>query len=325
MPPKNPNTFRIPEPIWRLWIFRPNPDWELGGIYADKDGYHNSVTVNKTKWPNNYSIELPLDLKPVANFNFARAIDLTMSPSEMIKWTSRMRASALDPRDNRLAAVKEFYGTLDGKTVYGLSKDSENGKWERSTADKTHLWHGHMSIFTYYVNNWAVLQPILSVWEGVSFEDWNDMSFLPKQGDEGQTVAFWQRIHNKVRSAFPAIPELKVDGDWGPSTTAAVHAFWKACGQTGKYKGDYLDSWVAYMYLAEWIEIVDRSNQDAPSTVQVDPKVLEALVNARVDGIMDGLIRTGFDFTGHITGSVNKPALVPSSVLPVAKGTSPNH
>ncbi len=290
---KNPNPSTVPDPMWWLWTDRPNQSWKFGGIYAKKKAYHNTVNANKENWPNNYSIQLPLDLKPVANFNYARAIDLSMSPSEMIKWTSRMKTSALDPRDNRLAAVKEFYGTLDGKTVYGLSKDSEDGKWERSSADDTHLWHGHMSVFTFYVNNWAALRPILSVWAGESFEDWNDMSFLPKQGDESQEVRFWQMIHNTVRRKYAGLPMLELDGDWGPSTTAAVKAFWSAVGGKGTYQGNYMDSWVAYQYLNTWMSLVEAPiNPDFVQRLVID-EVAKQFAKLKVTGTFTGEINHG--------------------------------
>ena len=303
----NPNPTNIPEPLWWLWVERPNKAWRLSGILANKKGYHNTVKANKAHWPDNYSIRFPLDNTPAANFNFARGIDLTMSNKEMIKWTTRMRNSALDPRDNRLGAVREFYGTLDGKTVYGLIKDDEDGPWREATADLSHLWHGHMGVFTAYVNSWPVLKPILSVWAGESFEDWNEMSFLPKQGDEGQIVSFWQRVHNGVRNEYPGLPELKVDGDWGKATTEAVHAFWGKVGGKGSYKGDYMDNWVAYQYLLNWIKRLDKLNPDAvptPLPIQVDPEVLQQLVIEQVNEYMDNWTRNGIDFKGTGAGGL---------------------
>ncbi len=302
----NPNPTTIPDPLWRLWLERPNKAWKLGGIYADKKGYHNTVLANKARWSDNYSIRVSLDLKPPANFYFGRAIDLTMSDTEMIKWTSRMKSSALDPRDNRLMAVREFYGTLDGKTVYGLSKDTTDGEWHEVTSDKSHLWHGHVSFFTMYVNNWPAVKTVLSVWAGESFEDWNDMSFLPRQGNEGQEVAFWQRIHNAVAQGNPSIPIIDPDGNWGPATTAAVFAFWEILGVEGKYKGDYLDNWVAYQYLFAWIKKIDKQQVETPPVAVVDPKVMEQLIKESVKEYMDRISATGFHITGDLTGYVTK-------------------
>lgn len=244
----NPSPSTTTDEMWRLWEERPNKAWRLGGIFANKKAYHNSVINNQKKWPGNYSVKLVLDLVSI-NRDKARAIDLTMSDSEMIKWTTAMRDSALNLADDRLAAVREFYGTLDGKTVYGLIKNDENGPWERSTADTSHLWHGHVSYFTKYVSDWDMLVPSLSVWAGQSFDEWSLSKMLPKQGDSGEVVKYWQFLHNTVRRTVePDSPEIKVDGDYGPLMNAALTDFWKKSGGKLTFQATYLPGWLAHKY-----------------------------------------------------------------------------
>lgn len=246
----NPDPVHITNEMWNLWEGAAQiiPGVRLGGIYANKKGYHNTVNNNRKYWPTNYSIELALDL-PGFNYTVARAIDLTMPEAEMIKWTKRMKDSALNPADNRLMCMREFYGTLDGNTVYGLIKDNLNGPWKRSTADETHLWHGHGSIFTRFVTNWEMLFPLLSVWRGQSWEDWNMGRFLPVQGDSGEEVIFWQITHNLVRFMVePVSPVLVVDGDYGPATSNAFKDMFTKLGATGSYNGSYLSGWLATKY-----------------------------------------------------------------------------
>lgn len=242
-----PNEF-ISQPMWNLAERRPNPDWVLSGIYANKRAYHNTVKANRAKWPNNnYSIRVPLDLVPY-NLNFARAIDLSMSKTEMIRWTTQMMVSALNPVDNRLKAVREFYGTLNGETVYGLIKDDEDGPWRRTTADDSHLSHGHTSIFTAFVNSWSDLKPILSVWAGQSFSDWSSNMF-PVKGDASEEVSYWQRKHNQVRILFPSLPLITVDGDYGDETCKAFLAWYKMCGgQSTTFKGEFMTSFMGIKY-----------------------------------------------------------------------------
>lgn len=302
----NPDPAHITDPMWKLWTDRPSLSWKLGGIYANKKGYHNTVLANKAHWPDNYSIELPLDLVSY-NRDKARAIDYTMSDSEMVKWTHRMQASALNPRDHRLAAVKEFYGTLDNKTVYGLSKDNTSGPWNRSTSDPSHLWHGHISIFTAYVNNWLMLEPILSVMEGETFEEWSNKEMatdFPKLGDTGEEIVYWQYIHNIVRNTVsPPCPTLEIDGNYGPSTAAAFSDFWRKIGATGSYNGSFLSGWLATVYHKHFVIV--NTPKPLITVPNVDPELLQGLVN---EWLSDNVpVPESLVFEGTVTGKVVLP------------------
>lgn len=208
----------IPEAIWRIWEGINFPA-KLGGIYANKPGYHNSVNANKLYWPGNYSIRVPEDLK--GDFTKARALDLTMSTSEMIKRTTLLK-EATERNDPRLAAVREFYGTLDGKRVYGRIKDSLNGKWRNSTADSSHLWHLHISFFTSQATSKKAAYKVLEVLNGGE-------SMFCKKGDRGSNVEFLQRF--LYRLGFdPAYdpkdnrikPEMRFDGIYGDAVAHAL-------------------------------------------------------------------------------------------------------
>lgn len=275
----NPNPGRITDEMWRLWEERPNKSWQLGGIYADKPHYHQSVNANLQNWPDSYSVKLKLDLVP-ENRNKSRAIDLTMSPTEMIRWTSNMKRAAENPMDTRLGAVKEFFGTLDGKNVFGLSKDGIAGPWRRVTANSTHLWHGHVSIFTAFVANWFMLSPLLSVWKGETFLDWSPMD-LPQKGDTGQKVVYWQYVHNQVRETVkPASPLIAVDGEYGAATASAVYDFWrKSGGSGGTFKGEYITGWLAMRYHQALIKSSAPAVPVIPKPDPIPDDKLRALVN----------------------------------------------
>lgn len=168
----NPDPGHIPDSLWWLWEQAATfiPGVRLGGIYANKSGYHNTVNSNKKTWPGDYSIRLALDLTQPDNR--ARAIDLTMDTTQMIMRTRLLQASALDPVDDRLAALREFYGTLDGVTVYGLIKDTEDGPWRLSTSDSSHLWHIHQSFFTAYCSRMDAAEANASVLRGETWDQW---------------------------------------------------------------------------------------------------------------------------------------------------------
>jgi hypothetical protein len=225
----NPNPARITAPMWRLWTDRPVSGWRLGGIYAHKPGYHSSREENQANWPGNYSIKVSLDRQGPSDK--AAAIDYTMSDAEMRRRTGYL-ARAAERRDPRLAAVREFYGTLDSRSVYGRIKDSRTGAWRASSADSSHLWHVHISVLRAYTNTWEELAPLLSVLAGESLDEWRDRQggiiMLPRKGQEGEHVETIQRMlvalgHDTVPPGGDA--EMRYDGIYGDGTAAAVNAF----------------------------------------------------------------------------------------------------
>lgn len=298
----NPNPALITDEMWGLWTECPIPGAKLSGFYANKPGYHNTVKTNLKTWPNNYSVKNSLDLVSF-NRDKARAIDLTLTDNQMIVVTHRMQASAYYSEDTRLDAVKEFYGTLDGKTVFGLSKDLTHGKWERSSADLTHLWHLHVSIFTAYVNSWLMLAPILSVWSGETYEEYlrkKMAGYLPKKNETSEDVKYWQYIHNRVRKTVsPESPEVKQDAIYGDSTATAFQDFWKKSGGTGPYDGSYISAWLAIKYQTAFVKV----NAPSPTIPAFDENTLKILVEQWLAANIPSKIAIAGEIEGRITFS----------------------
>lgn len=208
----NPIPGRITPQMWRLWTETQAaiPGAKLGGIYAGKPGYHSSRQENQSKWPGNYSIRLALDKQGPSDK--AAAIDLTLSDAEMRRRT-RYLADAAKRNDPRLAAVREFYGTLDSRTVYGRIKDSRTGPWRASAADRSHLWHIHISIFRAYTNNWGELAPIVSVLSGQTLKQW--------QKEEGNMP---KRVADELLNR--RLDKVDPDSGTSPSMTIANFIRW---------------------------------------------------------------------------------------------------
>lgn len=177
----NPSPARISAPLWSLWLRfdAAEPTALLGGILALKAGYHSY----RSRLPGtDYSSGRDVAADKQGSAELASAIDLTMSTAAMIRYTGRLdkAARARDPRlyTDRGPILREFIGTLDGRTVYcyvlvggkplGVGADAgpDPGR------DKSHLWHLHISIIRRFAADAAALDGLLSVLLGESLAAW---------------------------------------------------------------------------------------------------------------------------------------------------------
>lgn len=137
------------------------------GIYANKPGYHNSRNANS---PGNYSVQLPLDRQ--GDGDAASATDWSLPAHLMKLMTGRLRAAAMHPEDDRIDGIREFYGTLDGGSVFGLSHNGYGQAWRQVSSDDSHLWHIHISWFRANATSKPHVEKVLSVLRGQSWEDY---------------------------------------------------------------------------------------------------------------------------------------------------------
>jgi hypothetical protein len=135
----------ISDAIDYLWqkLHEMEPSTQLGGIFADKPGYHNTRSGNK---PTDYSVVDAPDKGGPSNL--AAALDWTFPEAQhgdytrIAKYAKRLLDSGKDMNDDRLNWMREFYGQAD--------KDSAVEGWDYRyvtavSSDSSHLWHIHFS------------------------------------------------------------------------------------------------------------------------------------------------------------------------------------
>lgn len=246
-----------------------------GGGYVRKPGFHSSVEDNLASWPDNYSIREAINRRPPTNVG--RAFDLTLSDADMVTGTRRL-ADAVKRDDPRLAGLREFFGTLDGRTVYGRARRGPDEDWYEASADDSHLWHLHGSVFTPFAATWAALSGIASILIGQSLADYLAGGIimeqnLPQYGDKGTWVGFFQRL---VIDRGATLPKYGPDNEYGDEFASALRWWWKnIVKSTWPYDGRKITADVARHLMG--LEQKKPPPPVAPTQAQVDAAVAKFL------------------------------------------------
>lgn len=170
----NPNPSTTTQQMWDFWLaFKAfEPSVLLGGIYANKPGYHNT----RNNLPaSDYSVrEFAADREGPADK--AAAIDLTFPNAQhgdystIEKYSQRLYNSGKDAHDERGNYLREFFGQTDTDgTVEGWDFQKVGNS---TSADTSHLWHIHLSFIRKYVTDPAAFGAVLSILTGESVETW---------------------------------------------------------------------------------------------------------------------------------------------------------
>jgi len=172
---RNPNPSRVTDALWWFWeqLKAMEPASQLGGIYADKKGYHNTRAANLRQWPHNYStVDAedkggPPDKAAALDWTFPEAQRGNYKRIDM--YTGRLLASARDKNDPRLRGMREFYGQADAdRQVEGWDT-----RFDRSaSSDPSHLWHIHFSFDRDKVTRQTMFTDVVSVVKGETVERW---------------------------------------------------------------------------------------------------------------------------------------------------------
>jgi hypothetical protein len=147
----------VPDAIHGCWekVKAAIPSAQLGGIYADKPGYHNC----RNQLPSSdYSVQKPYDQQ--GDGWAAAALDITLSDADMKRCTQRLIDETTAHGDTgALRALREFFGTTDGNTVTGMDVP---GRYF-VTSDPSHLWHIHASGKRSHTNDAAAWDDVAAV------------------------------------------------------------------------------------------------------------------------------------------------------------------
>lgn len=220
----NPNPALITNEMWQFWLdFKAlEPSVLLGGIYANKSGYHNTRDENEAHFPGDYSYsEYALDRQGPGDK--AAAIDFTFPDAQagdyktIAKYSARLLVSGRDLNDERGNYLREFYGNAD------LDREVEGWDFQRvgpASSDDSHLWHIHLSFMRAYVTDPKAFRAIMSILKG-------------------ETVAMW-RTHEGISTPTPPPPPTgpRLRRSW-PSYMPANHYFGLKSGPEASHGGFY--------------------------------------------------------------------------------------
>jgi hypothetical protein len=161
----NPTESPVLRAVWRE--IKDDIVVKFGGIAPSDEsayGYHNArdrhLAGETDHGRRDYSVQLAADLAGDTGRYFC-GLDLTgEDPTRAITARLRDAAAAKDPR---IRCLREFYGSLDNRVVFGRTHNSPSGSWVRATADERHLWHVHLSLFRRYATDESVVSGLAEV------------------------------------------------------------------------------------------------------------------------------------------------------------------
>jgi ketosteroid isomerase-like protein len=206
------------------------PAAEMGGIYANKSGYHNCRDALPAS---DYSVQQPDDQK--GSGNNASALDVTLrNPADMKRITQRL-IDLTNAGDPRVQVLREFFGTVDGVTVTGRDVRTKQIVY---SDDDSHLWHCHISVY----RRWAAddaLDDVADAILGKTSTPDNPDAHYPWPGPQmGDPEMLFVRVVDENNAIYALAPGYKHHCDseeWGAANAAGFD-----CPNVNKRQRDVL-------------------------------------------------------------------------------------
>jgi hypothetical protein len=226
------------------------PHTANGGAIGDSrhiagGGYHISPRLLRSSGHgNDYSLSAPLDNNgPLDNVSAQDWTFGDVTGKQGIRTLSARCRDIFKKRDPRVLAVaREWFGTIDGKTVTGYSAYRDRVV---TSSDKSHLWHIHFSLWRERSEDWTLMSAfadaILGVPAGTTvptvpipekptvYVPDSKVIYLDKiiPGQQNSdSVAWVQMALNKVHLS----PTLTITADYDDATLEAAKVFQKSLG-----------------------------------------------------------------------------------------------
>ncbi len=222
------------------------PSAKLGGIYANKKGYHNK------------RMNLPSTDYSVAQFakdrvgpkDEASGIDITFPDAQrgdystIAKYSRRLLAAG-KAKDPRTVYFREFFGNVDSdREVEGYDFTKERP----ASSDSSHLWHIHVSWHRAYIRDTTARHALMSILKGETIAAWNaarggavpqkpkpiDSPGTPFPGPCSNVYKRGNKPYGGVKQIQARLRQLgykvTVDGIFGPITEKKIRHFQDEAG-----------------------------------------------------------------------------------------------
>lgn len=249
---KNPNPSQITDAEWWLWErcqeLEPVQS-ELGGILANKKGFHGTGKYNSENYPDNYSIRDEPNHTGPWWWNYASALDWTFKDAQsgsyatINRYTQRLINSGKDGNDPRLDGIMyEVFGQADGDGgVEGWNEYRD----EAASSDPSHLWHMHISFLRNKCGDFWAMWGLYTVLLGWTVAQWRESlnggdTMWCKKGDTGDKVLALQlRLVDSGAHVGPPgqiapadQPYKWCDGEYGSWTSTGLASLVGGNGET---------------------------------------------------------------------------------------------